>query len=80
MLFIGIKENNYEFIPAISCKDVRVPQCVVNTVGDAGQETVAKNIPVGIVDVFEVVEVDDEQREFFAVPLGPPDFVSEQFP
>ena len=80
LLFIGVGEDHDEFIPAVPRKDVPVPQCVVNSVGDAGQEAVAENMPVRIVDIFEVVEVDDEQGEFFVVPLGPPDFVSEQFP
>ncbi len=64
-----IRQEDGELLPAEARRDVRVAQVAVEDVCDALQHRVARQVPVGVVDVPEQVEVGHDHRQRRARPL-----------
>jgi hypothetical protein len=60
---LGVGQQDRELLPALAAGEVLVPQHGAQRRADAGQDLVAHRVPMLVVDLLEVVEVDHEQRE-----------------
>ena len=60
---LGVGQQDGELFPALAAGEVLVAQHGAQRRADAGQDLVAHRVPVLVVDLLEVVEVDHEQRE-----------------
>jgi hypothetical protein len=58
-----VGKQRHEFIAAVSCSDVVGAKIALKQLGHFDQNTVALKVTVGVVDEFEVVNIDNQQRE-----------------
>ena len=80
LLFVRLRQNHHELIPAVAGKDIATPQHLMDAVGHLDEKDIADGMTVGIVDALEVVEIKDEQGEFVVVAGGALRLVAKQFP
>ncbi len=59
---VGDVEEHREFVAAETCEQSAGWCDVLDPPGDRGQEFVAGRVPVGVVDVFEAVEIQEQER------------------
>ena len=59
---LGLWQQHRELVPAQARQHVRVAQLGRQRLGDPDDELVAGGVAEAVVDVFEVVEVDEQQR------------------
>src|SRR5215207_4544560 len=57
------RHDDREFIPAQAGNKVAVPQSVSKAVGHAAQERIAGRMAEGVVDLFEIVEIEQHDCE-----------------
>ena len=57
-------EEDREFIAAEACGGVICAYARGDPLGDFGEQLVARSVAEGVVDGFEVVKVDEQDREF----------------
>ena len=78
--FGRFRQDDGEFVTAIAGSNILGPQteCHIRTptftleeVGKAGQQLIPRQVAIGIIDRFEVVEIDKEQGELQLMPLAP---------
>ena len=72
-----ILEQDDELIAAQPGQGIGRAQQGTQSCGDAAQQTVAELMSQGVVDVLEVVEVDEQQRQLLLFPGGAMDGVLE---
>ena len=60
---IGVGQQDRELLPAVAPGEVPGPQHAAQRGADARQDLVPRGMPVLVVDLLEVVEVEQEQRE-----------------
>ena len=56
-------EQNHEFVAAKTRRSVAAAQRSAQTVGDADQQFVARRVAQTVVDIFEIVQVNENHRE-----------------
>ena len=59
--------ENYEFIAALPAHRVRAAYAIHQPFGDRLQKLVAGWMTQGIVDVFEAIQIQEQDRNFFRV-------------
>ncbi len=63
LLDSGFRHQDDEFVSAVACDYVRLPAFLLQQAADTGQNHVAFQVAVGIVDFLEFVEVHQHHRE-----------------
>ena len=69
ILAAAVAEDDPELVPAEPADHVRVAGPLHEQAGDRCQDVVARAVAVGVVDVLEVIDVDDQHRGRHAVPV-----------
>ncbi len=64
-------EQDAEFVTAETSDQVGRPYDAAQAIGGDAQQCVARGMSEGVVDVFEVVEVDEEHRRHTVASLRP---------
>ena len=72
LLELDLGEDEPELLPAISGEDVFTAHVRGDEHGHLFQDRVAGQVPVRIVDLFEVIDVDHDQRQGSGVPITTP--------
>src|SRR5690348_16571675 len=67
----GLGQDDRELVAAHPARDVHRPHGLAETFRDLGENAVAGQMPDAVVDRLEVVEVEEDERDAAAVPLGP---------
>ena len=65
-----LRQENYEFVATHATYGVRSPDTRNQAAGDRLQQLVAHNVAQRVIDFFEVVQIDEQDRELFALPLS----------
>ena len=73
-----LRQQERELLSAEAGGDVGVPEVQLEDAGDPAQDGVPGEVPVGVVDLAEQVEVGHDQRHRGARPLGPLELVPDR--
>ncbi|GBE10393.1 hypothetical protein BMS3Abin12_00960 [bacterium BMS3Abin12] len=76
---VDIAQDDGELVTAHAAQKVRLAQQDAQLLGDGDQQLVAGRVPGRIVDVFEPVQIDVQQRAVFAAALQAPHLLPELF-
>jgi len=69
-VFIGVGEDNSELIATQSAHNVGVPEISRQYVSHMHQRVITSQMPICIVDFFEVVDVEIEHAGGFPIPFS----------
>ena len=79
MLNVGIVvhaiEQNHEFVAAHACCHIGLADMRADGIGRVHKDGVTGLVAVGIVDLFETIEVDVAQRQALAITFGTQQFL-----
>lgn len=75
----GIRKDEKELVPAVADGEVFLADALAEEVADETEEVVSGGVAEGVVEFFEVVEVDHDDGEVFAGALSGPEDVVEFF-
>ena len=67
---IGVGQEERELVAADPERPVRATQAGVDDAADPAEQQVARRVPVGIVDLLELVEIEQDERQRPVVPGG----------
>ncbi len=67
---IGAAQDHDKLFAAVAADDIRLAQLRVNGFDDGAQARIAGLVPEGVVNLFEVIEIDEQQRDRQAARLG----------
>ena len=67
----GLGQEEHELLAAVAADDVGRPQVGPDRLGDAAQDDVAGGVAVRVVDLLEVVDVDERDRQGPVVAATP---------
>src|SRR3989449_294279 len=69
--FLGsLRQQQHELVAAIAKGKVDQPAVRLDLLADLGEQLRAHQVPESVVDLLEMVEIDEDQREFVVVALG----------
>src|SRR6266480_457257 len=68
-LFRCLRQQDYKLIPAITEREIDQPAMLLQRISDLRQQPGAHQVPVRIVYLLEMVQVDENDREFVVVAL-----------
>jgi len=74
----GLGEGDDEFVAAVAEGEIGLSQCDADAVGKRLEHMIAGGMAVGVVDLFEVIEVDHHQGQGIVVPFAEGDFALKQ--
>jgi len=60
---VGVGQHDRELLPAVAAREVPAPQRAAEHRADVRQDLIAHRVPALVVDLLEVVQVGQEQRE-----------------
>ena len=55
---VGGRKHHHKLVPAHACQDIVLPQTGLEGMGGCPQDLIAHLVPMGIVDLFEVIDID----------------------
>ena len=64
---VRVRQDDGELVTADAEGTVTVAECVPDAVGHTHEETVAGRVSLAVVDLLEVVEVDEQERDWHLV-------------
>ncbi len=64
------REQHHEFVPAQPADAVHGPNGAQEPPGEFAQHGISGGVPPGVVDLFEVIEVGEDQRKLLSGALG----------
>ena len=67
---IGFGQQEDEFLAAVASRNVDIPQALFAAAGYRNQNMVSRDVAVGVVDAFEMVKVDQDNRQGGPVTPG----------
>ena len=70
-------ENDHELFAAISAEDIFFTELSRNNFPDMLQNTIPRLVTMGIIDRFEMVDIEHDQAKFKVVPLGVTKFLDK---
>ena len=70
---VGVGEQEAEFLSAPARDDVRGAQAGANTATQCDQHLVADGVSVAVVDLFEEIDVENDEGERVPMPRGEPE-------
>jgi len=59
---IGAAQDHDKLFAAVAADDIGLAQFRVNGIDDGAQARIARLMPEGVVDLFEVIKIDEQQR------------------
>ena len=65
---LDIEQEHREFITAQTYHMVLFADRAAQGPGDINEESIAHLMPQGVVDVFKIIEIDEQHSEFFVMP------------
>jgi len=74
LLLGGLGQEHHKLFAAKTGRQVRFPQAVAQEVADSGEDHVAGQVAVAVVDGFKKVEIEHQEAEFLAMALVALDF------
>src|SRR5438874_1491285 len=74
----GFREQDDELLPAVARNDVDLPDLLADAVGNLDEYGVADLMPVLVVDLLEMVEVEHQQRQRPMEPRGAVDLSGQR--
>src|SRR4029077_8224089 len=69
VLFRSLRKQQHEFVAAIAERKVDKPALVLDGLPDFRQRLRSHQVPVSVVHVLEVIEVNENEREFKGVAM-----------
>src|SRR5579864_8760429 len=70
VLFRSLRKQKNKFIAAVTKGEINQSAVVLDHGADFAEEFRAHQVAMGIVDGLEVIEVNEDEREFVAVAVG----------
>jgi hypothetical protein len=67
---VGIRQDEDELVAPQAAERIFVAHRVAETFGELDQQFVADPVPERIVDLLETVDIEEDQRQRLAPPLG----------
>ncbi|HEX8989484.1 MAG TPA: hypothetical protein VF816_16115 [Rhodocyclaceae bacterium] len=74
---LGRRPNQHhdELFPAVACREVaRAMNLLLEAPGDLDQASIAERMPVAVVDLLEMIDVDHDERQRQPLPARPGQF------
>ena len=75
---VGLRQQDHELLAALPEREVDLPDDAADPLRELDQHGVAGAVPVPVVDLLEVVQVEDEDAERAAEPAGPFDLQAQR--
>ena len=69
VFFGGLRQQDHELIAAVAEGEIDHAAFFFDRCADFGEELGAHQVTVGVVDIFKVVEVDEDQRKLEGVAM-----------
>ena len=69
---VGLGEDQRELLAAVAAGEVDLADAAEQDLADRAQDRVAGLVAMGVVDLLEVVEVEEDERERVADAVGAP--------
>ena len=74
---IGVGQDQHEFVPAHARHGVLLAHLLAHAPRHRNQQFIANAVPQRVVDVLEMIQIEEHQRQRFAVALGQAEVVCE---
>jgi hypothetical protein len=73
-LGIGLRKKNAKFVTSKSSQKIRLPDLLMNALGQRTQKSISRCMAKAIVDHLKIVKIDIDDGKWVAISLGPADF------
>ena len=77
---VGLRQQHHELLPALPERHVHLAQPDPDPPGELAQHRVPRRVPVRVVDLLEVVEVEHQDGQHPAEPAGPLHLPAQRLP
>ncbi len=68
LVFAGLRKQHDKFVAAVAKGEINQTQLRLDQISNLGQQSASDQVSLGVVDLLEVIQVDEDHAEFIAEP------------